>query len=711
MKKTLLYLILAAGLVGCAKEMVPASEENQTGKPMTFEINVLQTKAEKSAWADGDVIYVFFKDLGEKYLKLTYSHGGWNESFPAGELLDTDFAALEDKTLTAVHLPVPVNVVYEEDYQFSFYDSGGWKPQTFYLSESDKDYTVEGTTVTASLSLSKPYGVVLFHIAGLTENVGDYSFSCPLVASFACSGVTTDGSVVEEEFEADSYLPGFADADGAIYTGRLLSTSPEDYTFTLHGPAETYTLSRSNRALAAGKMYNFPALDSADWTVTGGYEYVDLGLPSGALWATMNVGASSPEDYGDYFAWGEIEPKELYAWSTLRYWDPNSGTPTKYTGSDYTYLQPDDDVATVRWGGSWHMPTDADWQELIDNCFVLWTDSYEESGVKGYVFVSQADFSKSIFLPANGIKNNEGLQAEGDRGYYWSLSLDGSVPGTAYLMYFIAGNGPSNQFVSKSGRFAGCAVRPIRGGIVPGTTGTIDGHPFVDMGNGVKWATMNVGANVPEDYGFYFAWGETLPKPSYAWGTYSLATIPEDETDPDENGWRYINKYTSDDGSYSFDGPSSPWAAAWYRMEVESYEDYQNVLIDYIGDDCMSLDDSDDAARSIWGSSWRTPSNEDFAWLQANCSYEYLEKYNGSRVNGYLFTSKINGNKLFFPSAGCYQSNGQVDANSSGSYWTNEMNFFDPKTREALLFSFGSSSVGLGFADRYKGLSIRPVSD
>ena len=259
MKKTLLYLILAAGLAGCAKEMVPASEENQTGKPMTFEINVLQTKAEKSAWADGDVIYVFFKDLGEKYLKLTYSDSGWNESFPAGELLDTDFAALEDKTLTAVHFPVPVNVVYEEDYQFSFYDSGGWIPQTFYLSESDKDYTVDGTTVTASLSLSKPYGAVLFHIAGLTENVGDYSLSCPLVASFACIGVTTDGSVVEEEFEADSYLPGFADADGAIYTGRLLSTSPEDYTFTLHGPTETYTLSRSNRALAAGKCGSGPA--------------------------------------------------------------------------------------------------------------------------------------------------------------------------------------------------------------------------------------------------------------------------------------------------------------------------------------------------------------------------------------------------------------------------------------------------------------------
>ena len=94
MKKTLLYLIMAAGLMGCAKEMVPASEENQTGKPMTFEINVLQTKAAKTDWATGDVIYVFFQGISDKYLALTYNGSGWDESCPAGDLLDTDFASV-----------------------------------------------------------------------------------------------------------------------------------------------------------------------------------------------------------------------------------------------------------------------------------------------------------------------------------------------------------------------------------------------------------------------------------------------------------------------------------------------------------------------------------------------------------------------------------------------------------------------------------------
>ena len=111
-----------------------------------------------------------------------------------------------------------------------------------------------------------------------------------------------------------------------------------------------------------------------------GHEYVDLGLPSGLKWATCNVGASSPEDYGDYYAWGETETKSTYNWSTYKWCNGSSSTLTKYctdssrgTVDDKTTLDLEDDVAHVKWGGDWRMPTRQNYSELIYNCIWEWT--------------------------------------------------------------------------------------------------------------------------------------------------------------------------------------------------------------------------------------------------------------------------------------------------------------------------------------------------
>ena len=108
------------------------------------------------------------------------------------------------------------------------------------------------------------------------------------------------------------------------------------------------------------------------------HEWVDLGLPSGTLWATCNVGADNPEDYGDYFAWGETEPKVIYNWSTYKWCNGSVNTMTKYcTDSGYgtvdnkTELDPADDAATVNWGTSWRMPTLEQLDELLTKC--TWT--------------------------------------------------------------------------------------------------------------------------------------------------------------------------------------------------------------------------------------------------------------------------------------------------------------------------------------------------
>ena len=131
-----------------------------------------------------------------------------------------------------------------------------------------------------------------------------------------------------------------------------------------------------------------------------GHDYVDLGLPSGTLWATCNVGADSPDGYGDYFAWGETEPKTTYNWSTYLY-------------------------STVNWGEGWSTPTYKQWVELLTKCSYSWTTI---NGVKGCVFMARN--GHSIFLPAGDSRfDEEGRSRDvGEIGSYWSSTLHQDMP-------------------------------------------------------------------------------------------------------------------------------------------------------------------------------------------------------------------------------------------------------------------------------------------
>lgn len=158
-------------------------------------------------------------------------------------------------------------------------------------------------------------------------------------------------------------------------------------------------------------------------TFENGHEYVDLGLTSGLLWATCNVGASSPSDYGNYYAWGETTTKSTY-------------TESNYVYSDNpTTLPLDKDAARANWGGSWRMPTKAEQDELRSNCTWTWTTM---NGVNGYKVTSKTN-GKSIFLPAAGSRYYSGLNDDGSSGYYWSSSLYTSYSGTACCLYFNSG--------------------------------------------------------------------------------------------------------------------------------------------------------------------------------------------------------------------------------------------------------------------------------
>lgn len=193
-----------------------------------------------------------------------------------------------------------------------------------------------------------------------------------------------------------------------------------------------------------------------------GHEYVDLGLPSGLKWATCNVGATTPEEYGDYFAWGEVEPKETYSWSTYKYCNGSYYSMTKYCNkSSYgkdgftdnkTVLDPEDDAATANWGGAWRMPTKAEQDELRENCTWTWTI---QNGVKGYKVVGPN--GNSIFFPAAGSMFEGTLGNAGSYGYYWSSSLYSDYPSDAYDVSFYS----DRVYWGSYGRLYGRSVRPV----------------------------------------------------------------------------------------------------------------------------------------------------------------------------------------------------------------------------------------------------------
>jgi len=485
-------------------------------------------------------------------------------------------------------------------------------------------------------------------------------------------------------------------------------------------------------------------------------EYVDLGLPSGTLWATCNVGADCPEGSGDYFAWGETEPKNHYDWDNYKWCNGSTYTLTKYcNSSEYgtidglTELELEDDAASVNWGPSWRTPTHEQQKELCYAC--SWQET-TKNGVDGWLITGPN--GNTMFLPAAGSSSYHG----GTHGAYWSRTLYDTGSSDAYSMYIYSG--PRTNIIEC--RTDGFTVRAVRseyadnqnlfieqqsldlGGVTVGETGSgkltiinnskesmtltatadapfsfmqeedsasnmtvqvpansvvqvtvmftatspgnIDGnvtfqHPaieggmivipvharayaepgqgYVDLGlpSGTLWATRNVGANKPEEFGDYFAWGEPKPKSEYWHDNYKWL---------DANS-HTMTKYNTADGK-------------------------------------TELDPEDDAAWVNCGPSWRMPSVEQLRELNDNCSGLWTTM-NG--VHGWLFTGP-NGNTIFLPAAGYRNGSSTFYGSIYGEYWSRTL-ASDDRISNAHYMGFTKTGKHISTLDRYEGYSVRAV--
>lgn len=204
-------------------------------------------------------------------------------------------------------------------------------------------------------------------------------------------------------------------------------------------------------------------------SLANSHEFVDLGLPSGIKWATCNVGAGMPWEYGGYYAWGETEEKEVYNWDTYKFCinEPplfviGDMTITKYCNDSYFgsidgkySLDSEDDVAHIKWGGGWRMPTSGEQDELLDECSWKWTTL---NGTNGYEITGPN--GNSIFLPASGLYVGNKIEGKGVNGRYWSSGLAAHSCDCAYQLDF--NEEEREWFYGYYGaRFSGQTVRPV----------------------------------------------------------------------------------------------------------------------------------------------------------------------------------------------------------------------------------------------------------
>ena len=436
--------------------------------------------------------------------------------------------------------------------------------------------------------------------------------------------------------------------------------------------------------------------------------YVDLGLPSGLLWASCNIGAENPEEFGDYFAWGEVEPlDENYKWgSDNKYGDRCSRVSFELV----------DDAARQIWGGSWRVPLPEEIEELIAECEWTWTvlnnvNGYEVKGPNG----------NSIFLPAAGSAywSSQGIRtySQGSRGYYrgnlkqcqsyttilsssqisafvemhqeegYSIRPVRNKTAETYTLTFNA-NGGDGEMESLSFEYAEYKTLPFSAFTKEGFafvhwntkadgTGTAykdksqitlkdnttlyaqwieyvssEGNEYVDLGLSVKWATHNLGAEKPEDFGNNYAWGEVETKDTYDWSNYKWCNGGE----PISYSNRKLTKYCTTSS-------------------------YGNV------DNKTTLEIADDAANANLGGNWRMPTSAEVDELISECEWIWQE-------GGYLVVSKVNSRSIFIPSSSV-----------CAKYWTSDYSGY----KDSYILYVSPSNYYKTDNSREKGLLIRPV--
>ena len=416
-------------------------------------------------------------------------------------------------------------------------------------------------------------------------------------------------------------------------------------------------------------------------------EYVDLGLPSGNLWAKCNLGASSPEAYGDYYAWGEVEPKQEYTKSNHKWYKegaPSQGF-TKYNNEDGKLtLEDEDDAVIQKLGNGWRTPTLADFRELTNQKYTT-IEKTTLNGVAGYQITSKKN-KKSIFIPCAGFKNSEKPQTRAisdDEEVAVCMTNLRRIDNMVYNAWTFAFQ---NDRIGRYGkrRPDGISIRPVKGPGVPVPNNCVD----LGLASGLLWAKCNLGTTEPTELGDYYAWGETSTKKKYYSDNYKHFKI---------DGGIKVLKYNEKDGK-------------------------------------TVLDLNDDAARANIGAGYRIPTKEDWEELLEDCKWEAVTTTlseiidpSQTKVIARWKVTGPSGNSIVLPMTSGFRGDGWGVQPDNDTYYTtanlypaDELSDKDKYQKAVALtwpmFAKETSSGGIkepSFKSIYRdfGVVIRPVFD
>ena len=365
------------------------------------------------------------------------------------------FAATKNISLVAKFYPSPVVFISS--------DKNG--KAAFADSSDDSSVVLKGADVTVIATPNKNYEFVGWFADDAKTAVStetNYTFAVSedisLTAKFKPCPIIT----VSNSDNGKANIANSSENTAIVFTGTNVTvTATPDEGFELYA----WYVGDSETPVSIEPTYSFVAKENvklfAEFRRTlNRHEYVDLGLPSGLMWATCNVGADAPENCGGYYAWGEIEEKNDYSWNTYKYYDNNYATVTKYCLHERygivdgkETLEAEDDVANVKWGAIWRIPTCEEQKELCKECTWEWTTV---NNVPGYKVTGPN--GNSIFLPTTGYKNDGNIFNKVAGGYYWSSSLLSNGNTRSFYLLFDCEEYSKGDF---SRRYSGRNVRPV----------------------------------------------------------------------------------------------------------------------------------------------------------------------------------------------------------------------------------------------------------
>ena len=497
-------------------------------------------------------------------------------------------------------------------------------------------------------------------------------------------------------------------------------------------------------------------------------EYVDLGLS--VKWATFNIGAKSPDQYGYHFAWGETMPKNKYSWTNYKWCNGAYNNLTKYcTNSDYgtidnqIILEADDDAASIHWKDRWRTPTDEEWTELRTECDWHWITL---NGVKGYRVTSKiAGYTdKSIFIPAAGTGGSSTYT--GKTGYYWSSSLYPGDPNEAWRLHI---SSTSKSHAHSTTRYSGYSIRPVYGNRkittpiietitatqITSTSALVGGKVTTDGGShiteyGVVYGTSQeptisdykITANRGiglffcdllnlQNHTTYYARAFATNEQGTAYGEeicFTTGSFNPIDISGTENGYAYVDLAlpsgilwaTCNIGSTTPEGSGDYFAWGeiepkdqytwktykWSNGNDSTFYKYNTDSSRGIVDNITTLSPADDAATVNWGGNWRMPTYSELSELRTDTLCTWVWTTLNG-VKGHRITSKRNGNSIFLPAAGCISNKAVSNANYTGYY--NSSSLIPHYSNDSRYLVFRSSYYSSGEVVRSHGLPIRPV--